>query len=214
MIMPEVKWSPCGGGSGWHFFSSAPYGVPSCDATADRLTPLGKRPIIASLSLGATRTFRLKRAAAGDAGEGSSVGGAGTSGVHPHMEDEHSLSVKYLMVLEVVEALCSTNAGVPDIYQALVPEEALGPQVFHLVHGRQAFSICQVSDDIGARCKHFTSPMLELRRSINSQFLRVRWGLRFAYQTVLPTPCNQHIFLASLLLQSSASCSLSYPCQM
>lgn len=29
---------------------------------ADRLTPLGKCPTIASLSLGATRTFRLKRA--------------------------------------------------------------------------------------------------------------------------------------------------------
>lgn len=29
---------------------------------ADRITPLGKRPIIASLSIGATRVFRVKRA--------------------------------------------------------------------------------------------------------------------------------------------------------
>lgn len=29
---------------------------------ADRITPLGKRPVIASLSIGATRIFRLKRA--------------------------------------------------------------------------------------------------------------------------------------------------------
>ena len=31
---------------------------------ADRITPLGKRPIIASLSVGATRIFRVKRAGA------------------------------------------------------------------------------------------------------------------------------------------------------
>ncbi|BDA47843.1 probable DNA oxidative demethylase ALKBH2 [Coccomyxa sp. Obi] len=55
-------------------------GQEAVGAHADRLTPLGKRPIIASLSLGATRTFRLRRAAAGDAAEGTSVGGAGTSG--------------------------------------------------------------------------------------------------------------------------------------
>ena len=29
---------------------------------ADRITPLGKRPVIASLSIGATRVFRVKRA--------------------------------------------------------------------------------------------------------------------------------------------------------
>ncbi len=48
---------------------------------ADRLTPLGKRPIIASLSLGATRIFRLKRAAASDAAEGTSIGGTSISGL-------------------------------------------------------------------------------------------------------------------------------------
>ena len=31
---------------------------------ADRITPLGKRPVIASLSIGATRVFRVKRAGA------------------------------------------------------------------------------------------------------------------------------------------------------
>ena len=31
---------------------------------ADRITPLGKRPVIASLSIGATRVFRVKRASA------------------------------------------------------------------------------------------------------------------------------------------------------
>ena len=31
---------------------------------ADRITPLGKRPIIASLSIGAMRIFRVKRAGA------------------------------------------------------------------------------------------------------------------------------------------------------
>ncbi len=31
-------------------------------AHADRITPLGKRPTIASLSIGATRIFRVKRA--------------------------------------------------------------------------------------------------------------------------------------------------------
>ncbi len=34
-------------------------------SSADRITPLGKRPVIASLSIGATRIFRVKRAAGG-----------------------------------------------------------------------------------------------------------------------------------------------------
>ena len=42
---------------------------------ADRITPLGKHPTIASLSLGATRTFRLKRAVAEtDAGQACAGG--------------------------------------------------------------------------------------------------------------------------------------------
>jgi len=36
-----------------------------CHLFADRITPLGKRPVIASLSIGATRIFRVKRAAGG-----------------------------------------------------------------------------------------------------------------------------------------------------
>jgi hypothetical protein len=45
-------------------------------SVVDRITPLGKRPTIASLSLGATRTFRLKRAAR-DAPAGASTQAAG-----------------------------------------------------------------------------------------------------------------------------------------
>ena len=46
------------------FCSKASCRVLRCHA--DRITPLGKRPTIASLSLGATRTFRLRRAATAD----------------------------------------------------------------------------------------------------------------------------------------------------
>lgn len=52
---------------------------------ADRLTPLGKRPVIASLSLGATRTFRLKRGtpseAAAEAGGSGADAQTSTAGV-------------------------------------------------------------------------------------------------------------------------------------
>ena len=45
-------------------------GRDSTGAHADRLTLLGVRPIIASVSLGAARLFRMRRAAAADEGSG------------------------------------------------------------------------------------------------------------------------------------------------
>jgi alkylated DNA repair dioxygenase AlkB len=50
---------------------------------ADRLTPLGKRPTIASLSLGATRTFRLKRADPTETAKDAASGSAEAKGL-PH----------------------------------------------------------------------------------------------------------------------------------
>lgn len=43
-----------------HFGSISNRGTACCVGTVDRLTMLGPRPVIASLSLGATRTFRLR----------------------------------------------------------------------------------------------------------------------------------------------------------
>lgn len=57
--------------------------VRSCCMHADRLTPLGKRPTIASLSLGATRTFRLKRADPTETAKDAASGSAEAKGL-PH----------------------------------------------------------------------------------------------------------------------------------